>query len=358
MQKPKSPDIRQRKSDHIAICTNQDVAFRAQGTLLDEVRLIHEALPDRSLDEVDLGVELCGKRLQAPLIIAAMTGGTAQAAKINHALAKIAEDKGLGFGLGSQRTMQKHPESAWTYNVREWAPHTLVLGNVGVVQARESSDSDLVGLVEQVGIDALCVHMNPAMELVQAEGDRDFSGGAATFKRLANALPVPIIGKETGCGISLSTAAKLRDAGVRYVDVSGAGGTSWVGVEALRAQDAERQLGEHLWDWGVPTAASVAYCSRAGLCSIATGGIRTGLDVARALALGARAAGIARPILQALQNEGAEGAARFIDAVLHELRVVMLLCGVQNAKQMQEAPRVLGPNLRSWLEVEDPSESR
>jgi isopentenyl-diphosphate delta-isomerase len=245
--------------------------------------------------------------------------------------------------------MQKRPETSWTYQVREKAPDVLLFGNVGVVQARDMSTEDIRRMIEDVGADALCVHMNPAMELVQPEGDRDFSGGLQTFQRLWAELGVPVIAKETGSGISREVAAKLRGIGIRHADTSGAGGTSWVGVETLRAENEGRALGEALWDWGIPTAASVRYCVEAGLTTIATGGIRSGMDVARAIALGASCAGIARNVYQAFLEGGIDGARQFLLQVERELRSVMLLCGARTIQELQRAPRVLVGELVDWV---------
>lgn len=342
-------DIGKRKVDHLELCASDEVAFRARSTLLECVQLVHQSLPELACAEIDTSIGLFGKRLRAPLIIAAMTGGSDRSASVNRELSAIAEARGYGFGLGSQRAMQRSPETAWTYEVRAQAPSTLVLGNVGVVQARQTTSAALSQLAADIGADALCVHMNPAMELIQEEGDRDFRGCVDTFARLVRELPIPVVAKETGNGISRQTAAQLRQVGVEAVDVSGAGGTSWVGVEALRAQEQARAVGESLWDWGVPTAASVAYAVQAGLVTIATGGIRTGLDVARALALGASAAGIARPMLQALNEGGRASAESYLDRVERELRAVMLLCGARNLADLRRAPRIVTGELKDWL---------
>ncbi len=345
-----SSEIQQRKVDHLDLCATDEVAFRDRTTLLEEVRLVHQSLPDISLDELDTTTELLGKTLKAPIVIAGMTGGTDRAGEVNHALAKIAERRGYGFGLGSQRAMQREPATAWTYQVREHAPNVLLMGNVGVVQARDYTTEVIAKLVADIGADALCVHMNPAMELVQPGGDRDFRGGVDTYARLVKELEVPVVAKETGNGISYEVAAKLHAVGVRTVDVSGAGGTSWVGVETLRAEGAKRELGELLWDWGIPTAASTALSVRAGMNVIATGGMRTGVDIARAVALGATAGGIARNVYKALQEGGPEGAEAFLDGVEQQLRAVMLLTGSRNLADLRTAPRVLGAELRSWLD--------
>lgn len=344
-----SGDIGNRKADHLDLCATDEVAFRQRTTLLECVRLVHQSLPETDFDSIDTRVRLLGKQLRAPLLIAAMTGGHERAAEINRSLASVANDLGYAFGLGSQRAMQKRPETSWTYQVRESAPDVLLLGNVGMVQARDLPTETIATMVADVGADALCVHMNPAMELVQPEGDRDFRGGLGTFQRLWAELDVPVIAKETGNGISRQVADRLRAVGVKYADTSGAGGTSWVGVETLRAEGDGRALGEALWDWGIPTAASVRYCVDSGMTTIATGGIRTGMDVARAIALGASCAGIARNVYQAFLEGGIEGARAFLLRVERELRSVMLLCGARTIEELQNAPYVVTGELRHWI---------
>jgi len=347
--------IGQRKADHLAICANEEVGFRHISTLFEDVRLVHDALADLDERTVDASCTLLGKKLRAPLIIAAMTGGTDEAGEVNRELARVAEEMGVGFGLGSQRAMHVRPSSAPTYRVREVAPTTLVLGNVGVVQAKSMSTEELRALVGGVGADALCVHLNPAMELVQPGGDRDFSGSLDTIARVVAELPVPVVVKETGCGLSPDVGRRLRNVGVQHLDVSGAGGTSWVGVEAKRAaiagDDASTSLGETFWDWGIPTAASVALLAPLGFRSvIATGGVASGLDVAKAVALGASAAGIARPFLKALRAGGPAGARSAVDAIVRELRAAMLLTGSQNLRALTRSRRVVTGALSEWIE--------
>jgi isopentenyl-diphosphate delta-isomerase len=345
-------DIRQRKADHLVLCATEDVGFRGRTTLLDCVELVHDSLPELAMSDLELEVSMFGKRLRAPLLIAAMTGGTEEAGEVNHTLAKIAERRGYAFGLGSQRAMQRAPDTAWTYDVRKVAPSVLLLGNVGVVQAREQTSQVVDKLVRDIGADALCVHMNPAMEVIQPEGDRDFRGCLDTFARLSHELSVPVIAKETGNGISPRTANRLREVGIGCIDVSGAGGTSWVGVETLRAEGEAKEVGQRFWDWGVPTAASVVYARRAGHDVIATGGIRTGVDVARAIALGAKIAGIARPVLQALKEGGEAGADAYLERVERELATVLLLTGSRTLAHLQRAPRVLRGELNDWLALQ------
>lgn len=348
---PTSP-IASRKADHIDLCATGDVGFRQKTTLFEAVDLVHDALPEMGVHDIDTSITLLGKRLRVPLVIAAMTGGTERARSINRELARIAEERGYGFGLGSQRAILKG-EPRETYEVRDVAPTTLVLGNIGGVQARSLDTATIASLVEVVGADALCVHLNPAMEIVQPGGDRDFAGVLDALERLVSELAVPIVAKETGCGIGPKAASKLAKAGVRHVDVSGAGGTSWVAVEAARASGAEQSLGNAFRDWGVPTAASVMVCR--GMkprfkSIIATGGVSSGVDVAKAIALGAHAAGIARPVLQAFLSGGREGALVFLDQVEAELRAAMLLVGAQDIRSLRRATVLLAPALERWAQ--------
>jgi isopentenyl-diphosphate delta-isomerase len=234
------------------------------------------------------------------------------------------------------------------------APTALILGNIGAVQARELATEAVRDLVERVGADALCVHLNPAQEVVQPGGDRHFAGALGAMERLAEELPVPVVAKETGCGIGPRTARRLARAGIKHVDVSGAGGTSWVAVETARATDGQRSLGNLLRDWGVPTAAAVMIARRAKPrfeTIIATGGIQNGVEAAKAIALGAHAAGIARPVLQALVAGGRDGALRFLAQVEAELRAVMLLVGAGSVRALRKAPYVLGGELPRWADL-------
>jgi isopentenyl-diphosphate delta-isomerase len=345
-----SSGIGQRKADHIDLAATGDVGFHRTTTLLECVKLVHQALPELSADSIDTSVTLFGKKLRAPLIIASMTGGIERAATINRELATIAEARGYGFGLGSQRAMHVDPSKGATFRVRDVAPTALVLGNLGVVQARQMSTDEVRALVTDVGADALFIHLNPAMEIVQPGGDRDFTGAVATLGRLAAELGFPVIAKETGCGLSAKAADQLLRAGVRHVDVSGAGGTSWVAVEMHRASSGERALGEAFREWGIPTAASVAWMAASRMETIiATGGIGTGLEVAKAIALGASAAGIARPVLQTLTSGGRAAAENYLDGIEAELRAAMLLVGAGSIAELRRAPRIISGELASWV---------
>jgi isopentenyl-diphosphate delta-isomerase len=343
-------DISQRKADHLDLAVDGDVGFKQTSNLFECVRLVHDALPELDFDCIDLSTTLLGKTLRAPLLIAGMTGGTERATRINRALAEVAEQRGYAFGLGSQRPLLSDPTLAGSYRIRDTAPTALVLGNIGAVQAVQRSDGELLGLVHSVGADGLCVHLNPAMELVQRGGDRDFRGCLARLAQLAEAFPVPVVVKETGCGLSAQVALRLRGCGIRHVDVSGAGGTSWVALEALRCSPEQRVTGSSFSEWGIPTAASVALVAGHGFETVfATGGITTGLEIAKAIVLGASAGGIARPVLQALETKGPSAVHELFDRIEAELRMTMLLVGAADLSALARAPRLVVGELAEWL---------
>lgn len=340
-------EIAERKQAHLDLCLREDVEAAAKTTLFEEVELVHDALPDLAFDSLDTGTTWLGKKLKAPLVITGMTGGTESAFRVNRDLARVAEEAGIAFGVGSQRAMQKRPKSDWTYQVRASAPTTILLANIGIGQAREMELAQFEDLIGALEADALCVHLNVAQELVQPEGDRAFDDGTRVFRQLARKLSTPVVAKETGCGISRRVGERLREAGVRNVDVSGAGGTSWVRIEALRATEAQR-LGALFRDWGVPTAASLLQLRGLRLHTVASGGVRSGLDVARAIALGAKLAGVALPVYQAYQSGGIDGARSFVGELVRELRVAMLLTGSRTLRDLGRAEVVLGSRLRAW----------
>jgi isopentenyl-diphosphate delta-isomerase len=345
--------ISARKADHLDLCTDGDVAFRTKTNLFEQVGLVHDALPELATADVDLRTTFAGKELRAPLFIAAMTGGVDRATDINRDLASVAEELGIGFAFGSQRPLLTKGIRAG-YEVRDIAPSALILGNIGVVQARETPTEQLAELVATCGADALVVHLNPAMEVVQPEGDNDFRGGLDTIARLVEGLDCPVVVKETGCGLSRGVGERIRSLGVQWVDTSGAGGTSWVAVEANRATGMQRLLGEAFWDWGIPTAASVAQLSGLGLGICATGGIENGVQVAQAVALGASCGGIARVFLQAHAAGGRAGVLATAQRVIDEIRVATLLCGARNLDELRQKPLIIGPALERWIPRESP----
>jgi isopentenyl-diphosphate delta-isomerase len=342
-----SDAIAARKQSHLDLCLREDVEAAVKTSLFEDVELVHDALPDLSYEELDLRSRWLGKELRLPFVITSMTGGTSEAFAINRDLALVAEEAGIAFGVGSQRAMQRRPDSEWTFRVREFAPTTVLLGNIGLAQARTMSAAEFAPLQDALRADGLCVHLNVAQELIQPEGDRDFRGGTEVFRRLVRQLDIPVIAKETGCGISRSVALRLADAGVRNVDVSGAGGTSWVRIEALREGSAAA-LGEVYRDWGIPTAASLLQLRDLRLTTVASGGIRSGLDAAKAIALGAALAGVALPVYQAYRRGGLDGARDFIAFLAAGLRAAMLLTGSRRLADLRRAETVLGPRLERW----------
>lgn len=336
-----------RKQSHFDLCAYGAVEFQKKTTLLENVELIHQPLTDIEVDQVDLSTEVCGKRLNYPLIISAMTGGTPETGKFNREVAAVASKLGIGFGVGSQRAMLDHPEVASSFRVREEAPNALILGNIGIAQARELPIERLRALVSDIGGDALCVHLNTAMEIVQHRGDRDFTGSLEAINRIINHLGYPVIIKETGCGFARESGRRLASAGVEWVDVSGAGGTSWVGVETLRNR-AQRNLGEAFWDWGIPTAASLLELRGLGLKLIAGGGIRTGMHVAKAMSLGASASAMALPVLRAYIAGGTARVEEYLTMVIEELRAAVVLCGRSAATHLSPENSITNGALREW----------
>lgn len=333
-----------RKADHIRINLEEDVQFPNLTTGFERYRLVHQALPELDLTAVDTGVELLGKRLRVPLLISSMTGGTAAAATINRNLAQAAQARGVAMGLGSQRAGLEQAETAYTFRVRDVAPDILLLANLGAVQLNRGYGLEHCRrAVEMIAADALILHLNPLQEALQADGDWDWHGLLDKIAAVCRGLEVPVVVKEVGWGISEKVARWLADAGVAAIDVAGAGGTSWSAVESHRATtEARRRLALAFADWGIPTAEALLQARRGapGLPLIASGGMRTGLDAAKALALGAAAVGIASPFLKAAA-ESAEAVAAAIDQFAAELRIAMFCAGAGNVAALAEPGRLI-----------------
>ncbi len=304
-------------------------------------RLPHEALPELDKRAIDLSQELFGRRLRAPILISCMTGGSELAKTVNRRLAAVAQRLGLALGLGSQRAMLRAPELADTYAVRDLAPDVPLLGNIGAVQLNYGVGPEECGaLCRAVGADALVLHLNPLQEAVQPEGDVNFAGLKEKIASLAASLGLPVLLKEVGSGISRRLARWVAGTAIAGVDVAGAGGTSWAKVESYRAEDPlVARLGRSFAGWGIPTAESLRICREElpDRIVIASGGIASGIDAAKAIALGADLAGIARPFLEAAARSEAalEEAARL---VLEELRVAMFCCGAASVAQLRRVP--------------------
>lgn len=305
-----------------------------------------------ALEEVQLKTTLCGKELHAPFLITGMTGGSERAGRFNSDLGGVAEAKKVALGLGSQRAMLERPSLAATYQVRPFAPSTVLLGNLGLWQARALEPSGIWRLMEDIGADGMAIHVNAAQELTQPEGDRDFRGGYATVEKLAAVLGDRLVLKETGCGISPHVAKRLVSCGVRVLDLSGLGGTSWVQVERLRLSPGQLDVGQAFVEFGLPTAAAVALVRKAvgsGVKIIASGGISDGLEAAKALALGADLVGMARPLLVAHQRGGVSEMERTLDSYIEGLRRAFLLTGSRNVDDLRRCPTVVLGELKDWL---------
>jgi len=328
-----------RKLDHIRICLEQQVETGAP--LWDEVTLVHQALPELFIDDIDTSCTFLGGQLAFPLVIAGMTGGCDEAREINRSLALVAEKKGVAFGVGSQRAMIEKPELAPSYMVRDIAPNVLLFGNIGITALKKYTPARIAEAMHTIGANAVCVHINPAQEIFQNEGDRDFSGCLAALEVFCKALALPVIAKEVGNGISRECALKLKDAGVSAIDVGGLGGASWVLIDSIRSGiDAS-----NFKTWGIPTAASIIE-AQVGLSVIATGGIRSGLHMAKSIALGADLCGIALPFLRILDKEGREGVQKYIDALKTDFMRAMFLTGCGTVADLKSARYVLSDDLK------------
>jgi isopentenyl-diphosphate delta-isomerase len=332
------PQIEGRKADHIRINVEEDVAGKGVASGFDDVRFVHCALPELDLDQVDTRSELFGRPLGAPLLISCMTGGTAEAGRINSRLAEVAQSFRLPMGLGSGRVLLEHPEALSTFQVRLSAPDVPVLANLGAVQLnRGVSVDDCRRLLDRVEADALVLHLNPLQEALQPEGDTAFAGLLARIGDLCRRLGRPVVVKEVGWGLAPDVVVKLLEAGVAAVDVAGAGGTSWSEVESHRMPEPWRaRVARAFAGWGVPTAEAVRLARQAAPEALifASGGVRDGLDVAKAIALGADLAGMAGPFLRAavLGDEDAHNLAR---EVVEVLRIAMFCVGAPSLEQLR-----------------------
>ena len=332
--------LEQRKADHLRINLDNDVSSSLT-TGLEHYRFVHQAVPELDLAAVDTTTTLLGKALRAPLLISSMTGGTEPAREINRRLARAAQARGIAMGLGSQRAAIQRPELADTFRVRDVAPDILLLANLGAVQLNYGYDVEHCRkAVEMIGADALILHINPLQEALQPEGNSNFAGLLRKIEAVCRTLNVPVVVKEVGWGISEQAARQLAEAGVSAIDVAGGGGTSWSEVEKRRmTTPAQRRVAARFRGWGLPTAASILAARRGvpHLPLIASGGLRDGIDVAKCIALGATAAGIARPFLKAAAMS-AEAADEAVAEIITELRVAMFAAGAGNIATLRQTP--------------------
>jgi len=349
--------ISNRKDEHIRICLERNVEAKSVRTGFEEIFLIHKALPEINLRNVKTETVFLKHRFSAPIIVESMTGGTERAMEINAVIASVVEELGLGMGVGSQRAALKNPSLERTFRiVRERAPRAFIISNIGGPQiVMEYGVKEIRRAVEMIEADALAIHLNPLQEAIQPEGETVYSGIIDRIRTIVDSLDVPVIVKETGAGISAEVARMLEDAGVACIDVAGAGGTSWAAVEYYRAVEygdaAGQDLGLVLWDWGIPTAISLVEVAQSvNLPVIASGGLRSGLDIAKSIALGASMAGLARPILLSA-SKGYEETKRTICSLINQLRNVMFLVGAESIERLKRAPLVILGRTAEWLRV-------
>lgn len=356
--KTMSDEMKQRKIEHVNIALGQDVSAAQQANWHD-IHFVHQALPEVDLDTIDTSVTFLGRELRYPIFMSSLTGGHPDVTSINRNLARAAEQYGLALGVGSQRAAIVNPAVAPSYAVtREYAPHAFLLANIGapqlIVQARHPAFTvaHAQQAIDMIGANALAIHMNSLQEAAQPEGDRRSIGEVAALKALTAQLSVPVIAKETGAGICREQALLLRSCGVSAIDVGGAGGSSMSAIEAARSEsrgdERTRNIGVLYRDWGIATPICVVEAGIAKLPLIATGGVRNGLDIARALALGATLAGMGFPFLKAA-SESYEQVCELLENVIAELKVAMQLSGASTIAQLQQTDIVVTGETRHWL---------
>ena len=340
--------IEKRKIDHINLCVEKDVAFKEKTTLLECVELDYKTLPEISLSDVNLSTEFLGSEFSHPLMVSAITGGAEVSKKINQDIAKVAQELGLGMGLGSMRAMLESPALADTYNVRDVAPDIFLAGNIGAAQLKEYSPELVNKALASVGADALAIHLNAAQEAVQPEGDVDFSGVLNKIAQYVEGIEVPVYVKEVGHGINFEVASALKDVGVAAIDVQGAGGTSWTMVDALRHTSS---FGKTFREFGIPTAVSVIETKNALAGEkqiVASGGIRNGIDAIKSIVLGADMVGVAMPVLAA-QQKSYKTLQTYLRNFTTEMRIASFLIGCKNVSELHKEEYVVLGKLKEWL---------
>ena len=350
-----SKETAKRKSEHIKIALNQNVQAKSVTTGFEDISFVHKALPEVDLKRIDLSTVVFGHRFAAPLIAGAITGGTREAEKINATIAEAVEELGLGMGVGSQRAAIEDKRLEKTFAVvREKAPNAFLIANIGGVQLVNGYGlKEAKRAVEMIDADALAIHLNALQETAQPEGQTNFRAVFERIGEVAKELGKPVIAKETGAGIAAEEAKKLETVGVKGIDVSGAGGTSFAAVEYYRAEGREsgskRRLGAVFWDWGIPTAVSIVEVSQSvSVPVIASGGIRSGVDAAKSFALGASLASLSQPILQSAVK-GVKETRKTLSLLVDELRNVMLLVGASSNESLRRAPIVIKGRTSEWL---------
>ncbi|MCF8884877.1 MAG: type 2 isopentenyl-diphosphate Delta-isomerase [Nitrososphaerota archaeon] len=343
-----------RKKDHIKICLEEDVEFKDKTTWFEYVEFIHNPLPEMNIDDVKLETKFLGECFNYPILIEGMTGGVPEAFEINKNLAEVSSKLNIPMEVGSQRAGIYDPSLVYTYRVaRDVDPDIFLIGNIGGVQLAREGVELAEKAVEMIDADALAIHLNPLQELIQPKGTPIFRGVLKAIEKTIERLDVPVIVKEVGCGIPMETAKILESIGVKAIDVAGAGGTNWTLIEKIRAresQDIEREvLGEVFQEWGIPTAASlIEVASSVNIDVVASGGIRSGLDIAKSLSLGACMAGIARPLLR-LAVKNPQHVLNYLKEIIMQIKVAMYLTGSSTIEELRNSKKIIifGP-LLEW----------
>jgi isopentenyl-diphosphate delta-isomerase len=350
-------ETRKRKADHIRISLNQNIQARRVTTGFEDIHLIHKALPEINKQKIDLSTTIFNHKFAAPLIVGAITGGTLEATKINATIAEVVEELGLGMGVGSQRAAIEDKKLEKTFSIaRKKAPTAFLIANIGGVQlAHGYGLKEAKKAIEMIEADAIAIHLNPLQEAVQPEGQTNFERVLEKIGAIAREVDVPVIAKETGAGIAAEEAKKLEAAGVKGLDVSGVGGTSFAAVEYYRtkrkANIFQRRLGDVFWDWGIPTAISIVEVSQTvNIPIIASGGIRDGVEMAKALALGASLTSLSQPVLQ-VAIKGVKETKDVLSLLIEELKTSMFLVGADSVQALQETPIVVMGETAEWLRM-------
>jgi isopentenyl-diphosphate delta-isomerase len=345
-------ETEKRKAEHIKILLEQKAQARKATTGFEDIQLVHRALPEVDRQKISLSASFLGKKLSAPLIVGAMTGGTEEATKINASIAEAVEKLHLGMGVGSQRAAIEDRQLEKTYSIaRKKAPTAFLIANIGGVQLVHGCGlKEVKKAVEMIDADAVALHLNAVQEAVQPEGQTNFKGVLAKISEIAGELDMPVIVKETGCGISAEDAKALEAAGVKAIDIGGVGGTSFAAVEYYRST-SPNNMGEVFWDWGIPTAVSLIETTQTvKIPVIASGGVRSGLDIAKSLALNANLASISQPVLEAAVK-GAKKTQELLSCLIDELRNVMFLVGAENLEALAKVPVVVTGKTAEWLNI-------
>ncbi len=335
---------KKRKSEHIDIVLKKDVNASGITTHFEQYRFLHNALPEIAFSEISLATTFLGKKLKAPFLISSMTGGTERTGKINYILAEVAEEKGWAMGLGSVRAAIEHPETADTFYVRKHAPTIPILANLGAVQFNYGYDIDQCRqVVEITEADALILHLNSMQEVFQPEGDTDFRNLLQKIEQICKKLQVPVGVKEVGWGISGDIARKLIDVGVAFIDVAGAGGTSWSQVEKFRTKDPlRREAAEAFANWGIPTADCIrdVHLHVPECTLIGSGGIQNGVEAAKAIALGSDLVGFGRSLLAPAANSSLDALKNLLDRIELECKIAMFGIGARCISELQGTNRL------------------